>query len=66
MIGGALVAALFDLKFDLMGYLLILANDFFTAAYGVFIKRALNLSISQMRCYRRDLCLQQYPSLSCI
>ncbi|CAM9834973.1 unnamed protein product [Ascophyllum nodosum] len=47
MIGGALVAALFDLKFDLMGYLLILANDFFTAAYGVSIKRALNLSISQ-------------------
>lgn len=49
MIGGAVVAALFDLKFELGGYLMILSNDFFTAAYGVSIKRALNLKIPQMR-----------------
>lgn len=50
MIGGAVVAGLFDLKFELTGYLLVLTNDFFTAAYGVSIKRALNLKIPQMRC----------------
>lgn len=49
MIVGALIAAYFDLKFDVSGYLLILSNDFFTAAYGVFIKRALNLNIPQTR-----------------
>lgn len=49
MIGGALIAAFYDLKFELRGYLLILGNDFFTAAYGICIKRALNLQIPQMR-----------------
>lgn len=49
MIGGALLAAVFDLKFELAGYLLILSNDFFTAAYGVAVKRALNHKIPQMR-----------------
>lgn len=52
MIGGALLAAFFDLKFEVVGYLLILSNDFFTAAYGVSIKRALNFDIPQMRCVR--------------
>lgn len=50
MIGGAVVAAMFDLKFELVGYLLVLTNDFFTAAYGVSIKRALNYNIPQTRC----------------
>lgn len=50
MIGGALVAAMFDLRFDLVGYSLTLGNDFFTAAYGITIKRALNLNIPQTRC----------------
>lgn len=49
MIGGALIAAMYDLEFNLPGYLLTLGNDFFTAAYGVTIKRALNLDIPQMR-----------------
>eukprot|EP00904_Undaria_pinnatifida_P012188 jgi/Undpi1/809/HiC_scaffold_10.g04273.m1 len=48
MIGGAVVAAFFDLQFELVGYLLILSNDFFTAAYGVCVKQALNLKIPQM------------------
>lgn len=49
MIGGALVAAMYDLEFEFRGYLLILASDVFTAAYGVSIKHALNLDIPQMR-----------------
>lgn len=49
MIGGALVAALFDLQYELAGYLLILGNDFFTAAYGISVKQSLNLQIPQMR-----------------
>lgn len=49
MIGGAVIAAIYDLEFDFRGYLLILGNDFFTAAYGVSIKRALNLDIPQTR-----------------
>ncbi|CAM9422346.1 unnamed protein product [Laminaria digitata] len=48
MIGGAVVAAFFDLSFELVGYLMILSNDFFTAAYGVSIKRALNHKVPQM------------------
>eukprot|EP00903_Cladosiphon_okamuranus_P008976 g8587.t1 len=47
MIGGSVIAAYFDLNFELQGYLLILMNDFFTAAYGISIKRALNHNISQ-------------------
>ncbi|CAM9814497.1 unnamed protein product, partial [Hapterophycus canaliculatus] len=47
MIGGSVMAAFFDLKFELQGYLLVLTNDFFTAAYGISIKRALNLKIPQ-------------------
>lgn len=50
MIGGSVMAAYFDLNFELKGYLLILMNDFFTAAYGISIKRALNLNIPQTRC----------------
>jgi len=42
MIGGALVAALDDLAFDVAAYCFILLNDFFTASYGVFTKKKLN------------------------
>ncbi|CAM9172120.1 unnamed protein product [Ectocarpus sp. 6 AP-2014] len=47
MIGGSILAAYFDLKFELQGYLLILSNDFFTASYSISIKRAMNLKIPQ-------------------
>ena len=42
MIGGAIVAALDDLAFDVAAYCFILLNDFFTASYGVFTKKKLN------------------------
>ncbi|CAM9819294.1 unnamed protein product [Chrysoparadoxa australica] len=42
MIGGAFIAALFDLTFDLQGYLMILGNDLFTALYGVTLKTSLS------------------------
>ncbi|CAM9335917.1 unnamed protein product, partial [Pylaiella littoralis] len=48
MIGGALVAAIFDLQFEPKGYLLVATNDFCTAALGIAVKRALNLKIPQM------------------
>lgn len=40
MIGGACVAAMYDLSFDIVGYSFIFLNDVFTAAYGVFMKKA--------------------------
>lgn len=42
MIGGAIIAASDDLSFDPGGYSYVLANDFFTAAYGVYIKKKLD------------------------
>lgn len=40
MVGGALVAAYFDLTFDFYGYFLVLTNDLFTALSGVYMKKA--------------------------
>jgi drug/metabolite transporter (DMT)-like permease len=40
MVGGAVVAALNDLTFDLWGYCLVLCNDLFTALNGIYLKRA--------------------------
>jgi len=49
MVGGAFVAALYDLTFDMAGYALVLANDLFTALNGIYLKRAtLNTRFSQM------------------
>jgi len=39
MLGGALVAALGDLSFNLLGYIVIFFNDLFTALNGVILKR---------------------------
>jgi len=39
MLGGALVAALGDLSFNLFGYVVIFFNDMFTALNGVILKR---------------------------
>ena len=64
MIGGSVMAAYFDLNFELKGYLLILMNDFFTAAYGISIKRALNLNIPQTRCVFHVLCDGRRQSVS--
>jgi solute carrier family 35 protein len=42
MVLGALVAAASDLSFDLVGYVLVLTNDVFTALSGVYMKKATN------------------------
>lgn len=39
MLGGALVAALGDLSFNVVGYVVIFFNDLFTALNGVILKR---------------------------
>lgn len=42
MLLGAVVAAINDLAFDLVGYVFILSNDVFTASYSVFMKKKIN------------------------
>jgi len=39
MVAGAVVAALFDLTFDALGYSLVMINCFLTAAYLIYISR---------------------------
>jgi solute carrier family 35 protein len=40
MVGGAMIAAMFDLTFNPLGYFYILLNDLFTALNGVYLKKA--------------------------
>ncbi|KAM5194605.1 nucleotide sugar transporter SLC35D2 [Mantella aurantiaca] len=42
MMMGALIAASFDLSFNLEGYFIVLLNDLFTASYGVYTKEKIN------------------------
>lgn len=42
MVGGAIIAALDDLAFDVRGYTFVLCNDFFTAANNVCVKKKLD------------------------
>eukprot|EP00079_Xenopus_tropicalis_P010296 XP_002935028.1 PREDICTED: UDP-N-acetylglucosamine/UDP-glucose/GDP-mannose transporter isoform X1 [Xenopus tropicalis] len=42
IIMGALIAASFDLSFNLEGYILVLLNDLFTASYGVYTKEKID------------------------
>jgi hypothetical protein len=40
MVGGAVIAAMFDLTFNALGYFYILLNDVFTGLNGVYLKKA--------------------------
>ena len=40
MVGGAMIAAIYDLTFDFQGYLLVFLNNTFTALNGVWMKKA--------------------------
>ena len=40
MVGGAFLAAIYDLSFDPMGYTLVFLNNLFTALNGVWMKKA--------------------------
>lgn len=53
MLGGALVAALGDLSFNLLGYIVIFFNDLFTALNGVILKRTADGTSSCIRKTRR-------------
>lgn len=42
MIGGSFIAAASDLTFNAKGYILVMTNNFFTAANGVYIKKTID------------------------
>lgn len=42
MVGGAIIAALDDLSFEIKGYSYVLGNDFFTAANNIYVKKKLD------------------------
>lgn len=44
MVSGALLAAIDDLSFNMMGYTFVMITNTLTAAYGVFMKQKLNAS----------------------
>ena len=44
MVGGAVIAAIYDLSFDAEGYMLVFMNNVFTALNGVWMKKALGPS----------------------
>lgn len=47
MVGGAFIAAINDLAFDLVGYFFVLINNFTTAASVVYSKQKLNTEMSK-------------------
>ncbi|CAL1280162.1 unnamed protein product [Larinioides sclopetarius] len=42
MVGGAIIAAVDDLSFEVQGYMFVLCNDFFTAANNICVKKKLD------------------------
>lgn len=44
MLGGSIIAALYDFTFDQDGYILVMANNLFTALNGVWMKKAMTSS----------------------
>ena len=42
MVGGAVIASMYDIAFDTWGYSMVFANNIFTALNGVFMKKALS------------------------
>lgn len=48
MVGGALIAALNDLAFDLSGYIFVLINNLTTAASVVYSKKMLNTEVTKL------------------
>ena len=42
MIGGSFIAAAADLTFNAVGYILVMTNNFFSAANGVYIKKTID------------------------
>ena len=42
MMAGAFIAAIGDLTFDLMAYIVVFGNDIFSALYGVYTKKRLD------------------------
>lgn len=45
MVAGSVVAALYDLTFNLLGYTYILFNDICTASQGVYMKKKLDAKV---------------------